>query len=90
MDRKQRRELANAMTEKADELRERLSEVFRDFGLGDLEITEFKVAPREDQPAALSASAMSLEEAAVSAAAAPCPTVCVVTPTGAIHCFPRC
>lgn len=89
MNQDQRRDLADAMTERADELRERLSQVFQDMDMGDLEVTEFKVAPREDQPAKLKTLGMGLDEATLLQAA-PCPTVCVVTPSGAIHCFPRC
>lgn len=79
MDQTQRQELAKAMTERAEEMNERFNQVLRELGFGDLEITEFRVVPREDQAKIFKALEM----------AEPCPTECVVV-NGGIRCFPKC
>lgn len=72
------RALAAQMTAQGEELRKRLSAVLEEMGFANFEITEFNVAPREDKAVAFSIGA------------APCPTECIVTPSGAIRCFPKC
>jgi hypothetical protein len=89
MDPNQSRELAKAMTAKSEELMGRLNEVLQSMGFDGLEIIEIKAVPREDKGAVLQALEAETGES-ILMGDAPCPTDCVVTPSGVIICTPRC
>ncbi len=80
MDQNQRQELARTMTDRAEELNDRFNLILQELGFGNCEIVEFRVAPRGDRA----------KVSQVLEMAEPCPTICVVTPSGGISCFPQC
>lgn len=89
MDPNQSQKLAEAMTARSEELMSRLNEVLHGMGFDSLEIIEIKAVPREDKGAVLKAHEIETGES-ILMGDAPCPTDCVVTPSGVIICTPRC
>jgi hypothetical protein len=90
MDHHDRRILATQLTQHADEIRARMSGILAEFGFVDLEVTEFRVSPLADQATRFRTLATDIEGSRMVISAAPCPSTCVLTPDGHIHCSPQC